>query len=171
MFKWNYLDEEQLRETIYNLGNQLQDQPIFGVFSQDQTKFIVTSTMDILYVDMKKKLEIDFDDQEEISCIQNILADDKHFYVLANKKQQRLGYYLFSVEIDNPTKEPVYLINWNNKLDIGNCDIQILTEKDKKKGTVSKYIVVSYKCIGINTFNVFVIDLQTGLIKYWHEGY
>ena len=62
VFKWNYLDEEQLRETIYNLKNQLQDQPIFGVFSQDQTKFIVTSAMDILYVDMKKKLEIDFDD-------------------------------------------------------------------------------------------------------------
>ena len=32
-------------------------------------------------------------------------------------------------------------------------------------------IVVSYKSIGINTFNVFVIDLQTKLIKYWHEGY
>ena len=34
-----------------------------------------------------------------------------------------------------------------------------------------KSIVVSYKCIGINTFNVFVIDLKTKLIKYWHEGY
>ena len=32
-------------------------------------------------------------------------------------------------------------------------------------------IVVSYKCIGINTFNVTVIDLKTKLIKYWHEGY
>jgi len=32
-------------------------------------------------------------------------------------------------------------------------------------------IVVSYKSIGINTFNVFVINLEDKLIKYWHEGY
>ena len=32
-------------------------------------------------------------------------------------------------------------------------------------------IVVSYKCIGINTFNVFVIDLDTKLVVYWHESY
>lgn len=25
--------------------------------------------------------------------------------------------------------------------------------------------------IGINTFNVFVIDLETQLIRYWHESY
>lgn len=31
--------------------------------------------------------------------------------------------------------------------------------------------MVSYKCIGINTFNVFVIDIDTKLIKYWHESY
>ena len=31
--------------------------------------------------------------------------------------------------------------------------------------------MVSFKSIGINTFNVFVIDLQDKLIKYWHEGY
>ena len=31
--------------------------------------------------------------------------------------------------------------------------------------------MVSYKAIGINTYNVFVIDLKTRLIKYWHEGF
>jgi len=40
-----------------------------------------------------------------------------------------------------------------------------------KDGSKMECIVVSYKCIGINTFNVFVIDLKTKLIKYWHEGY
>jgi hypothetical protein len=29
---------------------------------------------------------------------------------------------------------------------------------------------VSYKSIGINTYNVFVIDQETKLIKYWHES-
>lgn len=33
-------------------------------------------------------------------------------------------------------------------------------------------IVVSYKMIGFNTFNVFCFDLsETYLIKYWYEGY
>ena len=31
--------------------------------------------------------------------------------------------------------------------------------------------MVSYKNIGINTFNCFVLSLETGLIKYWNESY
>lgn len=31
--------------------------------------------------------------------------------------------------------------------------------------------MISYKSVGINTYNVFVIDLGTKLIKYWHESY
>jgi len=46
-----------------------------------------------------------------------------------------------------------------------------ILDEDDGNGEIRKSIVVSYKCIGINTFNVFVIDLQTKLIKYWHEGY
>lgn len=68
----------------------------------------------------------------------------------------------------------MYLINWSNKLDIGNCDMQMMTEikkDDEGRSTREKSIVISYKSVGINTFNVFVIDLQTNLIKYWHEGY
>ena len=30
---------------------------------------------------------------------------------------------------------------------------------------------MSFKSVGINTFNVFIIDTQTKVIKYWYEGY
>jgi len=40
------------------------------------------------------KVEIDYDDKESISVIQNIITDDRYFYVLANKKDGKLGYYL-----------------------------------------------------------------------------
>ena len=50
----------------------------------------------------ENKREIDFDEREEISSIQNILATDTHFFVLCNKKEKKLGYYLFSIVIDNP---------------------------------------------------------------------
>lgn len=123
VFAFNYMDASKDTRIVYELENTLDDYPRFGVFNADQTKFIVTSSMDILYVDMTKHLEIDLDDREEVSSIQNIITGDKHFYVLANKKEARLGYYLFSVSIDDPDEESDYLINWTNKLDIGNCDL------------------------------------------------
>lgn len=49
--------------------------------------------------------------------------------MLANKKGGRLGYYLFDVDINDPDKDSKYLINWNNKLDIGNCDMHMMNEK------------------------------------------
>ena len=47
--------------------------------------------MDILFVDITAKTEIDIDDRENISSIQNIIADEKNFYILANKKDAKLG--------------------------------------------------------------------------------
>ena len=107
---------------------------------------------------MEEDGEEDIDEQEEISSIQNIIADDWNFYILANKKESRLGYYLLWISIDKPENPCEYLIRWTNKLDIANCDMHILDEKGPD-GKINKSIVVSYKCIGINTFNVFVIDL------------
>lgn len=67
------------------------------------------------------------------------------------------------------------MIQWTNKLDIGNCDLHLMPEdiKDSNDNVIGQTmnIVVSYKSIGINTFNVFVINLEDKLIKYWHEGY
>ena len=54
VFAFDYMDEQRDRERIYELDNKLEDQPKFGVFNDDQTKFIVTSSMDILYVDMRQ---------------------------------------------------------------------------------------------------------------------
>jgi hypothetical protein len=65
---------------------------------------------------------------------------------------------LLKIDIENPSKPAEYLIQWSNKLDIGNCDMHILKEVDAN-GNEERSIVVSYKSIGINTFNVFVIDL------------
>ena len=67
------------------------------------------------------------------------------------------------------------LISWNNKLDIDNCEMAIMHEKVFNEAGIEEThdsIVVSYKMIGFNTFNVFCFDLSTTyLIKYWYEGY
>jgi hypothetical protein len=47
-------------------------------------------------------LEVDLDDQEGISELMNILGDENYFYVLANKKNGIIGYYLLMIDIMNP---------------------------------------------------------------------
>ena len=69
MFKWDYLDEAKEKEQIHKFDNRLDANPKFGVFNDDQSKFIITSSEDILYVDIHKQIEIDLDDREEVSSI------------------------------------------------------------------------------------------------------
>jgi hypothetical protein len=57
-----------------------------------------------------------------------------------------------------------FLIKFNNKLDIGDTSLQIykdwqLNEKTKKQAK-SKELVISYKTIYINTYNVVVMDIS-----------
>ena len=110
----------------------------------------------------------------------NIVGDDKYFYVLANKKDQLLGYYLLMVDIDKPEDPAKYLINWTNKCAINCVDLHFLEDAydDDFDDDVAadetqqrKYLVVSYKAEGINTYNVFVFDIDTKLIRFWHESY
>ena len=113
---------------------------------------------------------MDIDETENISDVCNILADEKYFYILANKRNEVLGYYLLMIEIDHPEKEATYLINWNNKLSIRQVDLNFLEEKNDE-GRNQKYLVVSYKAAGNNTFNVFVFDVETKLLRFWHESF
>lgn len=175
---FDYNDNNSTVETIYKYLNPLGDLTNFGTFSADQSKLIVTSSADILYVNMKEpdasKREIYFDDKEEIAEIRNVFATKDKFYVLANNKDNKLGFCLFSIGYNDPFTNSLYFIRWNNKLDIGNADMFFMTESvgdENDEVSIKEYVVVSYKCIGINTFNVFVFDLEDKLIKYWFEGY
>jgi hypothetical protein len=97
------------------------------------------------------------------------VADDHYFYILANKKEGKLGFYLYKLDFNKPysdkgKKESDYLIRWNNKLDIADADVALMEEKDKETGLSipgMRYIVCSYKMIGINTYNIFVIDIES----------
>ena len=167
VFAYNYMTGK--RRTIYKMVNHLNRQPNFGMFSRDQSKFIVTSNQDVLYVNNLTNNEIDLDEKYQVSSIQNIIASETHFYVLANKRRSQLGMFLFSCSIEepeNPASNTEYL-NWYNKMDIGDVDLQLMDQE----GGSAQNIVVSYKSIGINTYNILVIDLETGLIKHWYESY
>ena len=83
-------------------------------------------------------------------------------------------------EIEDPEKEAEYLINWPNKTVILDVDMAFLydmyddnfdDDEDANEDDMKKYLVLSYKSESINTYNVFVFDISTKLIRFWYETY
>lgn len=60
----------------------------------------------------------------------------------------------------NP-KDFKFLTKWKNKLDIGDANIFVLRHHNKEKTQFYKELVISYKTIYINTYNVTVMDIST----------
>jgi hypothetical protein len=56
------------------------------------------------------------------------MGDESYFYILANKKNGKLGFYLLRFDLNNPDEKVSFLICWNNKLDIADCDMNLMTE-------------------------------------------
>ena len=163
LFKFFYQDETKDIEYIYTLKeeNQLKYPPKNGVFSDDQKYCMITSLWKCIFVDYENDIEVNVGENEGISAIQKVIYHERRFYILANKYEGKLGFYLMSINIDRPDDECDFIINWDNKLDIGDVDMNILREKDANGNDYeNECIVASFKCIGINTYNVCVIDLE-----------
>ena len=63
-----------------------------------------------------------------------------------------------------------FIIKWKNKLDIGDMHLHFL--KDPRSGL--KEMILSFKMIFINTYNVIVFDVSTdenSVIAYRHESF
>ena len=57
----------------------------------------------------------------------------------------------------DPGSAPKFLIKWKNRLDIGDPNMVILRNHDTK----IKELIVSYKTIFMNTYNVICMDIST----------
>lgn len=91
--------DESFNKTLYKFKDPLEDMPTFGVFNAEQDKFIVTSANDARYCNMKdSNLEVDLDTELNIGGIKSICTDAKHFYILANKMDKKLGFYLYQID-------------------------------------------------------------------------
>lgn len=61
------------------------------------------------------------------------------------------------VDQNDPTPdEPKFLVKWKNKLDIGDCNIQLL--KNHKTGI--KELIITYKSIFVNTYTTMIMDVS-----------
>ena len=123
--------------------------------NHDQTVIIIASSEDGIYYNFREsrpnKKFIDLDEKYEISNIKEIIYDheEKVFYILANKYLGKLGVFLLRFKQDDPS-DFRFVLKWKNKLDIADCDVNI-TRNAKKK---FKELVISFKTIYMNTFNV-----------------
>jgi hypothetical protein len=52
----------------------------------------------VLWVNIKKKIEIDIDEQYLLGDIKSLKKVKNKFYVLANKYQRKLGYFLLELD-------------------------------------------------------------------------
>lgn len=119
-------DTEQI-DTIHEFSNPLLRQPEFFQMNDAQTVMITASPQDGIYLDLAKKKEIDLDELYQIGCMKEIIYDheDGVFYVLANKFEEKLGFFIIRMNEKNPS-EHTFLTKWKNKLDLGDANIFVL---------------------------------------------
>lgn len=95
---------------------------MYAVFNSKQTLVVVSTLFDVLYVDIPNKKEIDIDNLYKIAEIRSIVYIGNHFYVLANKCERLLGYFLIQIDEVHPdVTQPTLLINCKSKLDISDA--------------------------------------------------
>lgn len=69
--------------------------------------------------------------------------------------EDQLGFFLFKIKYDKP-KKPKFKIIMKTKLDIANCGMSVSV--NPQQGL--KELVITYKSIYVNIFNIMVVDLS-----------
>ena len=78
---------------------------------------------------------------------------------MANKFEGRLGFFLIRMNAEDPDDHK-FLTKWKNKLDIGDAAINVIRHANRDKTQQYKELIISYKTIFINTYNVQVMDIS-----------
>ena len=125
---------------------------------------------DGIYYNSRTRDFVDLDLLYSISNIREIThdAEDKAFYILANKYSEKLGLFLVRFDEDKPQNYK-FVLKIKNKLDISDADIAVMRNPGKKY----KELIISYKTIFMNTFTIYVIDLSSRdmLTLFKHQSF
>lgn len=91
------------------------------------------------------------------------------FYIVSNYCQDQLGFFILRIKEDEPYNGS-FLIKWQNKLQFGDANIDFLKCPHRKY----REMVVSYKVIYLNIFNLLVMDIgkmDKGSKHDWDKQY
>ena len=123
-------------------------------------------------INLKYKKEYDLDRFFGISAIKNVLWYDSHFYILANKRDEKLGTFLIKIhelnimkDAEQAQKEHMFILNLKNRLCIDDVDMYVLKDKNRRQ------LVVSHKTQYINIYSVLVIDLLNEEVVFRHDSF
>jgi hypothetical protein len=156
IFEMNF--ETSATKVIYKFQVPLTRQPEFFSLNDEQTIFVTASSTDGIHYNSISKKETDLDELYNISNIKEMIYEnvDKQFYLLANSYQEKIGLFLIRFDLNDPNIFK-FILKWKNKLDIADANLFII----KMKGSNYRELIISYKTIYINTYNVKVVDIST----------
>ena len=65
---------------------------------------MVASPEDCIYIHLEQKIEVDIDRAYNVTSIKEIIYDyeDGVFYILANKLEEKLGFFVFTIQQNDP---------------------------------------------------------------------
>lgn len=104
IFELNFITKKI--EVIHMFNPPLLCQPDYFVADPEQRRFVIASSDDGIWVDLKTRREVDLDRLYKIRMILNILYDSetKEFYMLSNKRHGKLGFFLVKFCSNEPKK-------------------------------------------------------------------
>lgn len=154
IFELNFETGRLKTRSVYK--EVLTKQPEFFLMDDKQHCAVIASQEDGIYINLENDEQTDLDKLYKISNIKEIIYDqeESYFYILANKFDDKLGFFILRINQEDPN-DWTFIMKVKNKLDIGDADIFILRDEQQKY----KELVVSYKTIFLNTYNIIVIDL------------
>ena len=157
IFELNFITKKV--ENIHTFDPPLLSQPDYFVADPEQRRFVVASTDDGIWFDLKTHREVDLDRLFKIRMILDIIFDTetKEFYMLSNKRYGKLGFFLVKFNCNEPKKNRFMTMIQNN-LDIGDVNLYILRGNDESGSF--KELICSYKSIYVNQYNLDVFDLS-----------
>ena len=125
-------------------------------------------------IQKKTKGELDLDEYFGITQIKRVIYFKRHFYIIANKRHEKLGIYVLKLpewyeeerDISALDKEGLFLVNYKNALDIGDVNLDVLEDPNEHD-----ILIISYKTIYISLYTIMVIDLVKEKILYQHESF
>ena len=126
--------------------------------NNDQTKALVASYDRCFWLNFTNDKFENLGEMYEIGQIQCLChdAEERVFYLMANKYLGKLGLFLIRINDDDPT-DYRFEMKFTNKLDIEDADMFIIKDEERK----FKEILISFKTIYMNTYTVQVFDLST----------
>ena len=71
------------------------------------------------------------DERFNIGIIKEIIHDeeDSCFYLVANKFDEKLGFFIIRMSETDPTNDFKFMTKYKNKLDIGDCKLNVMRSK------------------------------------------